>query len=182
MSLCFVFFSLIWCSYQNLAGCFFPQLEPRSIGGGVEVWQGFRPTFRPSLGKLFLNVDTAIKAFIEPQPLIRMVQDLCGRDFDKFSSSGMPPNLAKKLKGLFVEVKHLSRGRKFRINGVSSQSARTHKFVVEGQGETSVVNYFKSKYSISLKFPDLNLLEVGSSAKPILLRMSIIFDCLYLLT
>jgi len=55
--------------------------------------------------------------------------------------------------------------------GVSDKTAKTMTFEVEGKGKTSVANYFRSKYGITLNYPDMPLIKVGSPSKNICLRM-----------
>lgn len=64
----------------------------------------------------------------------------------------------RQIKGLKFEVAHLGLPRKSKFVGIVEKTARTHFFEMEGS-QISVMDYFKKKYKITLKYPDAPLIQ-----------------------
>jgi len=132
------------------------------------------------MGKVYLNLDVSATTFLTPGPLINYILANLGPKADiRDLQRGLPRSFdaSRKLKGIRIEVDHMKRKQKYLIVGVSDKTAKTMTFEVEGKGKTSVANYFRSKYGITLNYPDMPLIKVGSPSKNICLRM--FFSFLY---
>jgi eukaryotic translation initiation factor 2C len=126
------------------------------------------------MGKVYLNLDVSATTFLTPGPLINYILANLGPKADiRDLQRGLPRSFdaSRKLKGIRIEVDHMKRKQKYLIVGVSDKTAKTMTFEVEGKGKTSVANYFRSKYGITLNYPDMPLIKVGSPSKNICLRM-----------
>ncbi|KAJ7253036.1 argonaute-like protein [Mycena haematopus] len=134
---------------------FFPSSEsPVSLGGGLEAQRGFYSSVRPAHRQLMVNVNVCTTAFYTPGNLARGIEDF------RNSSFGARPNAF--VKGVRIKTTHL--GYKKTVKSVFNKSARQHKFdCAEFGGLISVEQYFKRKYNITLRFPDMPLVDVGGA-------------------
>ncbi|CAN4100830.1 unnamed protein product [Withania somnifera] len=87
---------------------------------------------------------------------------------------GMSLNIGKKnLRGVKVEVSHQGI-RRYKISGMSDQAVKDIMFSLDGtERRISVVEYFRQKYNIVLRYPMLPAIQAGSSSKPVYLPMEI---------
>ncbi|PPQ77920.1 hypothetical protein CVT25_015395 [Psilocybe cyanescens] len=132
---------------------FFPTAaQPFSLGGGLEAWKGFYSSVRPAHNQLMVNVNVCTTAFYTPGNLADAMMSF------RNSSFGARP--AAFVKGVRVRTKHL--GYKKTVKKLSNMTAQQYKFRAEEYGrEVTVAEYFKLKYKIDLKHPDLPLVDVG---------------------
>ncbi|KAG6860668.1 hypothetical protein C0995_008856 [Termitomyces sp. Mi166 len=141
---------------------FFPASSQKvSLGSGVEAFQGFYTSVRPSYKQLLVNVNVCMTAFIVPGNL--------GDALLSFSrgSHGAMPNLPKSFGRMKVKTQHL--GHTKPIKRIGTTSARNTKFdCAELGGVVSVEKYFEKKYNIQLQHPtDLPVVDLGSQKKEI---------------
>lgn len=141
---------------------FFPTSAQKvSLGPGVEAWQGFYASVRPTYRELMVNVNVCMTAFVEPGNL--------GDALLSFSrnSRGAMPTLPKGMARVKVRTQHL--GYTKPIKKVGTTSARNTKFdCAELGGVVSVETYFLKKYQIKLKYPaDLPVVDIGGPKKVI---------------
>ncbi|GAB2285499.1 argonaute 1B [Dionaea muscipula] len=104
-----------------------PQLGRRkTLGDGLERWQGFYQSIRPTQMRLSLNIDVSSTAFIEPLPAIDFVMKLLNTDVSSRPLSDADcVKIKKALRGVKVEVTHPGNMlRKHRISGLTSQATR----------------------------------------------------------
>ncbi|TFK31811.1 argonaute-like protein [Crucibulum laeve] len=131
---------------------FFPTAaQPFSLGGGLEAWKGFYSSVRPAHNQLMVNVNVCTTAFYTPGNLAQAL--MVFRD----SSFGARPNAF--VKGVRVKTLHL--GYRKSIKGMANKTAKQHTFDAGDLGIVSVEVYFKKKYNITLRYPDLPLVDVG---------------------
>jgi len=165
------------CSlYETKARSFYPSINPLAIGEGCDVWLGYRQSIKAGMGKVYLNLDVSATTFLTPGPLINYILANLGPKADiRDLQRGLPRSFdaSRKLKGIRIEVDHMKRKQKYLIVGVSDKTAKTMTFEVEGKGKTSVANYFRSKYGITLNYPDMPLIKVGSPSKNICLPIEL---------
>ncbi|KAF8153048.1 argonaute-like protein [Crassisporium funariophilum] len=127
-------------------------MDPVSLGGGLEAWKGFYSSVRPTHNQLMVNVNVCTTAFYTPGNLAHAMSAF--RD----SSFGARPSAF--VKGVRVKTTHL--GYMKSVKTLSNSNARQHRFhAAEFGGEVTVEEYFKKKYKITLKYPELQLVDVG---------------------
>ncbi|KAE9400886.1 argonaute-like protein [Gymnopus androsaceus JB14] len=132
---------------------FFPNSNaaPVALGGSVEAMRGFYSSVRPSYNQLMVNVNVCTTAFYTPGNLADALHAFMQ------SSFGARPNAF--VKGVRIRTTHL--GYKKTVKSVTNLKPRQHKFTSEEMGEIDVESYFKRKYKITLKYPDIPLVDVG---------------------
>ncbi|KAG6811918.1 hypothetical protein H0H92_005249 [Tricholoma furcatifolium] len=133
---------------------FFPSdAAPTSLGGGLEAWKGFYSSVRPSHNQLMVNVNACTTAFYTPGNLARAMIE-----FQDFSFGARAGAFAK---GVRVKTVHL--GYKKTVKGVAAFNSRQYSFESGEYGKVTVENYFKRAYNITLKYPELPLVNVGGN-------------------
>ncbi|RDB23947.1 Protein argonaute-3 [Hypsizygus marmoreus] len=132
---------------------FFPsQSAPASLGGGLEAWKGFYSSVRPAHNQLMVNVNVCTTAFYIPGSLARAMMDF--RD----SSFGARANVF--VRGVRVKTTHL--GYRKTVKKLSNLNSRQYSFdAAEFGRKVTVEEYFKKKYNVTLRYPDLPLVDVG---------------------
>ncbi|KAK9290108.1 hypothetical protein L1049_008272 [Liquidambar formosana] len=150
--------------------------ERKEIGNGVECWRGFYQSLRPTQMGMSLNIDVSATAFYEPISVIDFVT--------KFLNLGDPSRVAsrplsdsdcvklkKVLKGVKVEATH-GEAKRYRISGLSARATNQLMFVGgEDKQQKSVVQYFREKYNITLRYVSWPSLQSGNDSRPIYLPM-----------
>ncbi|KAL6566896.1 argonaute 5 [Orobanche minor] len=163
-------------SYEVVGRSFFsPELgDAGELGNGLEYWKGFYQSLRPTQMGLSLNIDMSARAFYEPILVSEFVCKYFNRDMTRPLSDQDRLKVKRAFKGVRVEVRHQGHIRRHRISGLSTEPMQQLMFHLEESGETiSVVQYFRQKYNIALKYPFLPALQAGSSTKLISLPMEV---------
>ncbi|KAL7312476.1 hypothetical protein PS15m_008231 [Mucor circinelloides] len=136
----------------------------RPLPNGVELWQGFYQSVRPTAGKLLVNIDTSATAVFESGP----VPDIVAKYLDKRSMddlrAGIHPKdlrlVTKMLKGRTIVVNHRGeRKNHFKITGLGPPADKL-KFQDQDGKEMSVSSYFTAKYNKRLAYPFLPCIQV----------------------
>ncbi|GFZ17825.1 argonaute family protein [Actinidia rufa] len=117
---------------------------------------------------LSLNVDMSARAFYEPILVHDFVKKYCNvRDLRRPLSDQDRVRVKRALKGIKVEILYREGGRRYKISSVSAQPISQLMFSCDDTGaRTSVVQYFREKYHITLEFASLPALQAGSDSKP----------------
>ncbi|KAF9467546.1 argonaute-like protein [Collybia nuda] len=139
---------------------FFPSLNKFDIGFGVQVWQGFYASVRPTYKQLMVNVNACFTAFVEPGNLADALLAF-GRN-----SKGALPNLPEALvRSLKVRTQHLHHTKL--VKAIGNKSARQTTFNCEELGgKVTVEQYFLKKYNKKLEYPtDLPVVDLGGPKK-----------------
>ncbi|KAJ7594394.1 argonaute-like protein [Mycena floridula] len=133
---------------------------PVNLGGSIEAWRGFYSSVRPTHNQLMVNVNVCTTAFYVPGNLAQAMKTFMNHSFGARLSV-----FAHK-----VRVKTLHLGHKKSVFAVSNMTPSQHKFRCEefGNAEVTVETYFKRKYNITLKHPELPLVDLGSQKKSVL--------------
>src|SRR5581483_3189288 len=63
----------------TLRRSFFTPRGSQQISGGLEIWQGYYQSARPTRGKMMINVDLSVTVFFEHGPLVEVVTKVLGR-------------------------------------------------------------------------------------------------------
>lgn len=159
--------------YSVVGRNFFSPDGAKSIGEGAELWFGYHQSLRPTQSGLTLNIDTANTAFISEMSVVDYIDEVLGkRGLPSTFNRAQFVNVSKALKGIKVNVTHRQGNRKFRIVGLSRESAAETFFTKEDGSKESVANYFKSTYQ-ALRYPNLPCLQVGPHQRPISLPLEV---------
>ena len=133
----------------------------KDLGHGLQIWDGRFVSIRPTQWKMMLNVDTSSTAFYKAQPVLYFMCDYLElRDIPARLNKGQSKLFRKEMKTIKIETTHVKRKQK--VTGLSDRSSKEEKFALEDGKMTSVFDYFKSKYGITLKYPDLPCLQIGA--------------------
>ncbi|XP_078148835.1 protein argonaute MEL1-like [Carex rostrata] len=168
--------------YKTVGRSFFsPQFstgENPDLGGGVEYWRGFYQSLRPTQMGLSLNIDIAATSFYKEGHLMDFVAEYLNvRDFRDFSrplGDHDRIKLKKVLRGVRVETTHNPDLRiRYKINGISPGPIDRITFPDENGASLSIVQYFRNKYGVNLKYPKLPCLLAGSDSRPKYIPMEV---------
>ncbi|KAA8550272.1 hypothetical protein F0562_001956 [Nyssa sinensis] len=155
---------------------FAPKLgDTGELGNGLQYWKGFYQSLRPTQMGLSLNIDMSARAFFEPILVSDFVAKyFYGRDLTRHLSDQDRVKVKRALKGVKVEVTHREHVRRYRISGISMQPTSQLTFQLDDTGaKKSIVQYFRERYNINLRYAHLPALQAGSDAKPIYLPMEV---------
>ncbi len=154
--------------------------HPCNLGQGLEVWSGYYQSLRPTMGwKFKLNLDTSSTAFYTEQSVIDFMCTLfrVGRDSTRDLTDEDRRTLTrelrdydrkrfdKEIKGLKIEVTHLSYPRKYKVLSVTRDTAEKLTFPLDNGTKSTVVAYFKKQHHLTLRYPHLPCLHVGQKTK-----------------
>ena len=156
-----------------------PQVNPPDLGAGLQVWTGYYQSLRPTMGwKLRLNLDISASTFYKEQPVIDFMCDVL-----QIRDSRVPPvflkeperrQFAKEIRGLRIQVTHLSYPRKYKVNDVTQCSARKQTFPLDDGKNETVENYFKQAHpNVKLCFPNLPCLHVGAKDRHVYIPLEL---------
>lgn len=147
------------------------------ISGALDVWKGFFLSLRPSVGRLLLNVDTSATAFIAGGDLVSIARDFLSLGpNDPINLDGRARQaLESFLRVTRVEATHRGESkRKYKVLGFSPAAANQLTFTREDGSKQTVADYFRERYNIDLKYPQLPCVQVGSPEKAIFLPMEVV--------
>ncbi|CAB4439948.1 unnamed protein product [Rhizophagus irregularis] len=139
---------------------FFTPQGNRPIYGGVEVWQGYYQSARPTRGQMLINVDLSATAFYEGGPLTQMVVKLLDRRTPNDLYRGMNDRerqrVERSIKNLRIRDNHRAGNRrKFKIEKLTPTQASRTMFDLGDGGQIDVVTYFQRQYNKRLLYPNL---------------------------
>jgi len=139
---------------------FFPTAAPPvNLGGALEAFKGFYSSVRPAHNQLMVNVNVCTTAFYRAGNLADAIKEFAD------SSFGARPSAF--VRGVRVKTTHL--GYKKSVKTVSNMNAKQYKFnAAEFGRDVTVEEYFKLKYKITLRYPNLPLVDVGGQKSNLL--------------
>ncbi|KRX97473.1 Protein argonaute-1 [Trichinella pseudospiralis] len=151
---------------------FKPVADKLNIGGGVELFDGLFKSIRPMLaaacGECYLafNIESVKAAFFASQPLLQsMMEELRLNNIPvKPLDERQIAQLNKKFSGIRVRTTHLNRSVKMQC--FSDKVPMSHVFTDDNGVETTVLEYFKERYGISLRYPNLQMVKRGHTFIP----------------
>ena len=151
---------------------FYSDVGSLNIGRGIELWRGTFQSFRPGIGRCFINLDISTAAMIQRGSLIDLCLAIIGQEDPKCLSPGsLPPRERQRLKQSLVNVRIIvpSAGatgpqkRMHSITGLTTLSASeltfTMKDTVGKTATTTVAKYCEMKGG-KLRFPKNICVEV----------------------
>ncbi|CAG8587596.1 7850_t:CDS:10 [Ambispora gerdemannii] len=146
-------------TYATVGRSFYTSDSSQHLYGGVEVWQGYYQSARPTTGKMMINIDVSATAFYEGGPLVPIVVKALGRRSPDDLRRGIDERdrvkLEKFLKNLKIRVSHRGKEvshRRFRINKLTEKSANQTVFQLNNE-PVDVVTYFLRVYNFRLAYP-----------------------------
>ncbi|MCJ1478569.1 hypothetical protein MMC13_007250 [Lambiella insularis] len=154
-------------------------LTLQSTGGILEALRGAFQAVSYCFGQLTLNADVVCSAFYVPGlALTDVAKAMAGiPPYQKLNEIGSTPMFrqgCERLTGMFFVVKHLNsvrNAKKIKIQRLSIAGSRETTFEEKNISSgttaiTSVYEYFRRKYNITLRYPDLPLLVSTSGMFP----------------
>jgi eukaryotic translation initiation factor 2C len=145
------------------------------LGNGMEYWRGYYQSLRPTQMGLSLNIDVSARAFYEPICVIAFIAKYLNlRDVSRGLSDQDRIKVKRALRAVKVKLSHGKYVKSYKITGVTDLPVGRLMFTLDdNQTQTSVAQYFRDRYKIVLKFPNLPALQAGSSSKPVYLPMEL---------
>jgi len=153
--------------YSTVGRSFYVPQNAVSISGGLELWQGYYQSARPTQGRMIINVDVSAGCYFESGSLLDFsIKCLGARSPDDFRRAPITDRdhakLVKAMKGLSVVVNH--RGeykRRYKIRNVLAMPANRTMFDIgETNEQIDVATYFYKQYNRRLNFPFMPCVEV----------------------
>ncbi|EER97198.1 hypothetical protein BDA96_02G314900 [Sorghum bicolor] len=149
---------------------------PKNLGLGVEGWNGFYQSIRPTQKGLSVVVDMSSTAFVRPMPLIEFVMEILNKDSRTIRN--ITPmelvKLKKALRGVRIEVTHRGDARrKYRIASLTTSPPSLQFFESSAGVQKSVADYFREAYNLEMHYDSLPCLQVGSDERPNYLPMEV---------
>ncbi|KAF7729871.1 eukaryotic translation initiation factor 2C, 2 [Apophysomyces ossiformis] len=147
-------------NHSSKGSSFYLPNDKRSIGGGVEIWQGYYQSARPTVGKMMVNVDVSATTYYESGPLPEIVAKLLGRRSVDDLRAGISERERSKIARFLKEIKItcVHRGEKrptFMISKITPGTAENTMFQDANGVEMSVAAYFSKQYNKRLAYPFL---------------------------
>ncbi|KAF9113516.1 Eukaryotic translation initiation factor 2C [Mortierella sp. AM989] len=162
--------------YSTVGRSFFTPDGAKPLSGGVEVWNGFYQSARPTMNRMMINLDVASTAYYQSGPLVELAVKILGKRHADEIRRGLQDRdrqkLDKAIRGLQIKVTH--RGevrRKFKISKLTLTPAHRTTFM-KGTELVDVAAYFYQTYGRRLTYPDLPCVVAG---RDIFLPMEVCF-------
>ncbi|XVE79341.1 hypothetical protein DITRI_Ditri14bG0050400 [Diplodiscus trichospermus] len=149
--------------------------EKGELGGGIEYWMGYYQSLRPTQRGLSLNIDLSARSFYQPILVTQFVaKHLRHANLNNPLSDQDRIKLKRALKGVKVILNHMEYAKTCKIVGISREPIKQLRFTLDDQGtNVSVVEYFRDKYNIVVRYASLPALQCGSEAKPVYYPMEL---------
>lgn len=153
-----------------------PGVELRELTGGLVALRGYRSSVRPGVGRVLVNLNVASGAFYKAVPLLDLLHIFNNPD-------GLQrENFIRMLKVAYHRPgKQPMKGQKTIIGFAKSPrfgNAKNVTFEYEDRTgprprtmKTSVLDYFEKQMGVTLKFPNVPVVNVGNRANPIYIPM-----------
>ncbi|KAK9766945.1 hypothetical protein K7432_003575 [Basidiobolus ranarum] len=153
--------------YTSVGHSFYTRADSRHLGGGIDVWQGFYQSARPTLKKMMINVDVSATAFYQAGPLVQTVVQILGfrgvEDLKRPLTPREHARLEKGLKNVSIVVVHRGEDkRKYKIRKLTLKGSHQETFGIgESESEESTVaSYFQKRYNLRMAYPYLPCIVV----------------------
>ncbi|EXB81597.1 Protein argonaute 5 [Morus notabilis] len=154
---------------------FHPTLGPTGeLGNGVEYWNGYYQSLRPTQMGLSLNINVSARAFYEPIQVTEFLKKNFNlRDPRNPFSEHERIKVKKALTGINVETNHLPHVKRYKISGLSMEPLNRVMFTRDDNRTQSVAQYFRETYNFQLNYAAWPAIQVGSSTRPIFLPLEV---------
>jgi len=146
---------------------FFTDAGRRVIGAGLELWQGYFQSLRPSQGKLYINIDISTGIMYKSGPLLDLCLEFLGQRDPKLLShrARFPDRERLRLQRFISNMRIITTygtPKTHVVRKVSEQGASAITFTLRDGTTTTVANYFRNQLNRPLRFPDTICIDVGS--------------------
>ncbi|KAK9068594.1 hypothetical protein SSX86_012709 [Deinandra increscens subsp. villosa] len=132
-----------------------------------------RSLFSPEFGKGSLGDDMSARAFLEPKLVSDFVREYLNKDLSRQLTDQERIRVKRALRGVRVEVRRQDYLRRYKFQDLTRQPLNQLNFTDDTGATTSVVQYFRDKYNVNLRFPLLPAIQSGSNERPIYLPLEI---------
>ncbi|GBC10173.1 hypothetical protein RclHR1_00940014 [Rhizophagus clarus] len=144
-------------SHITVSRSFYTPQGALPITGGVELWQGYYQSARPTKGKMMINIDLSATVFYEPGPLIQTIMKILGcRNPDelyKGLSDKDRHKVDRVIRNLKIRTNHLYESKRtHKIEKLTPTAASNTTFQID-DSIISVQHYFQSRYNRKLIYP-----------------------------
>ncbi len=173
----------------QVAGGSHPGCEKYELGSGLQAMRGYYASVRPAIGRLILNLNVTSGAFYKPIPLEQLINEFGGlrsyRDMEKaegfirmlkvkavYVKKGQSAAFMVKIKTVLGFERNFAEPKKIVVVTRFSDAKGTKFQYVDRRTPdapavaTSVKDYFYNIHGITLRRPDLPVLNVGTRADP----------------
>uniref|UniRef100_A0A8R1DSF6 Uncharacterized protein n=1 Tax=Caenorhabditis japonica TaxID=281687 RepID=A0A8R1DSF6_CAEJA len=148
-----------------------------NLGVGREVCYGFYQNVVETFDMLTMNLDVATTTFYRPIALVEFLAEVLDVPLatvldGRALSSVQKKKFSKEIAGLKVETRHRNSPRRFRVVRCTWKPINAltlvHSNGIEDATSVSLLDYYKMRYNIELKYQHLPCLEVGRSRECLL--------------
>jgi eukaryotic translation initiation factor 2C len=143
-----------------------PKDRAVELGGGLELWYGFYQS--AVLGwKPFVNIDVAHKGFPSARNVVDIILDVCRlrhEDLQKGLTERQKADFLNYIRGLKIDymLKNIPTSKRtYKVNDIT-KSAVEQFFELDDKQLISVAEYYARQKKITLSYPHLPCLHVGS--------------------
>ncbi|KAF7314910.1 Argonaute-like protein [Mycena indigotica] len=158
--------------YPTKGRSFFTSAGARPIGAGLVLWRGYFQSFRPTLGKMLVNVDISTGVMYRDGPLINLCLENIGQSDPGRLNAAMPDRIRLKLQRFLVGVRvavkpadGAGEERVYSIKRLSRRGANEESFSTRDGKTLTVANYYRQMANNRpLERPALLCVEVGQGA------------------
>lgn len=165
--------------FASFGRSFYSSYESRPLQGGLELWNGYYQSIRPSLEGLILNLDVSATAYHSSGPCLDVLAQVLNRrdvqDLSRGISRSDWQKADKYFKGVKVQINY--RGamkRSYRVLGLTNTNASESRFHnAELNRDHSVAEYFEHQYNIRLNYPSLPCFRVGNPQRTTMIPMEV---------
>lgn len=160
-----------------------PGIEKFELGAGLQALRGYYASVRPVVGRLLVNINVTSGAFYKPLPLIDLINQAGFRNNEQleaflrmlkvkayYKKDADSKPFMEKTKTIVGFAKQLNPPT-FRVPRFGTADKVTFQYtdrnVPNAQPkQTKVVDYFRQEHGITLRRPDLPVLNVGTRSDP----------------
>ncbi|KAF9527970.1 argonaute-like protein [Crepidotus variabilis] len=145
---------------------FFTEKGKKDIKAGLELWQGYFQSLRPSQNMLYVNIDISTGVMYKAGRLPELCLEYLRKPDVRYLGSIVDRErirLQKFYTNVRFETKY-ARRQVLSIKKISKDSARSFVFTLRDGTSTTVENYFRTTHNVTLQFPTFPCVEVGSGA------------------
>ncbi|PIA37831.1 hypothetical protein AQUCO_03000400v1 [Aquilegia coerulea] len=143
------------------------------LGGGIIASKGFQHTLKPTSQGLVLCVDYSVLPIRKQIPVLQYIEEHLNINFTARSILGgwERRSIENALNGLKVTVTHRKTTQQYRIGGLTRQTTKDIRFVLEDCADSSrstgvgLLEYFRDKYKKEIKYKYLPCLDFSKNKK-----------------
>ncbi|XP_076888490.1 protein argonaute MEL1-like [Bidens hawaiensis] len=136
------------------------------LGDGIEFWKGFYQSLRPTQMGLSLNINMSARAFYEPRLVSDFIGEFLNKDLTRPLTDQERIKVKRAVRGVRVEVRRQNYMRRYKVHALTVQPISQLTFPDETGAIISVVQYFRERYNINLRYLSLPAIQAGTDAKP----------------